>query len=88
MTTEAEAAAPSTSAPTRQRTRDRRRSSGAGSRVLAAEPSISLRTCRFYYGAFRAVKDVTIDVPEPADHRAHRPVRAAARPRCCARSTA
>ena len=30
---------------------------------VAAEPIIGLRNVSFYYGAFRAVKDITVDIP-------------------------
>ena len=46
-------------------------------RATPATPrrSSASRTCSFYYGTFRAVKDITIDVPTQPDHRAHRAVR-------------
>ena len=52
----------------------------------AVEPVIRLQNVHFYYGAFRAVKDVTIAFEPKTHHRAHRAVRAAASRRCCARS--
>ena len=53
----------------------------------AAEPVISFKNLHFYYGSFRAVKDISIDVRRAADHRTHRPVRLRQVARCCARST-
>ena len=38
-------------------------------------PVVRLDGVSCYYGAFRAVKDVTIDDPDPPDHGAHRSVR-------------
>ena len=43
---------------------------------MASLPTaVSLRNVHLYYGAFRAVKDVSLDIPKNRDHRAHRAVR-------------
>ena len=54
--------------------------------AAAAEPVISFKNVHFYYGSFRAVKDVSI---ESASRRSPRSSghRAAASRRSCARST-
>ena len=43
--------------------------------ATATPTVISLQDVSFYYGAFRAVKDITFDVHGAPDHRDHRPVR-------------
>ena len=51
-----------------------------------AEPAVDLRGVSFYYGAFRAVKDITFDVrPRRSPRSSARP--AAASRRSCGRST-
>ena len=51
------------------------------------EPAVDLRDVSVYYGAFRAVKDITFDIAAERDHGAHRPVRQRQVARCCGRST-
>ena len=57
------------------------------SRSWSARSPSSSRTCRCYYGSFRAVRDVSIDVAPARGHRADRPVRLGQVDRSCGRST-
>ena len=63
MTTETEPLDRPTWAPRRRR-RARSASTGRGGHGHRCRPRSSLRDVSFYYGAFRAVKDVTLDVPK------------------------